>query len=53
MYVADEWRGELVAYQLKMLLGNCLISDRRVEMRIHHIRVGNILKNLSWGVSFP
>ena len=37
MHVGDAGRVELAAYKLKMLLGLCLISGRRVEMRRKHI----------------
>ncbi|KAK4713118.1 hypothetical protein R3W88_019025 [Solanum pinnatisectum] len=26
---------------------------KEVELRMHHLRVGHVLKRLSWGVSFP
>lgn len=53
MHVADAERVELATYQLKNVTSVYYDSGRRSDMRLHHSRVGPILKKHSWGVSFP
>ena len=52
MHVSDAERVELDAHQLKIYLGLGLISGRREEMRMHHVRVCVDLKKIYKGVSF-
>lgn len=37
----------------KVLLRLCLISEKKVDMKIHHLRGGLLLGTLSWGIMFP
>uniref|UniRef100_A0A0V0GJT7 Putative ovule protein n=1 Tax=Solanum chacoense TaxID=4108 RepID=A0A0V0GJT7_SOLCH len=52
MHVADTERVELVAYQLKNVARTWFDQWKGVELRMHHLRVGPVLRKLSWGVYF-
>ena len=53
MHVIDAEQIDLDAYQLKSVVRLGSISGMRVEMRMHHIPIGSVLKKPSWGISFP
>lgn len=52
MHVADTERVELAVYQVKNLARTWFNQWKGVELRMHHLRVGPVLRRLSWGVSF-